>query len=65
MMLELRKEQDLGEEGRRWIEAGQWERRLSEREGAKVCGEVVGGFERVCEGWRERLLQGAVEIGAA
>lgn len=65
MMLELQKEQELGEEGRRWIEDGQWEKRLREREGKRVCGEVVGGFERVCEGWRERLVQGAVEIGAA
>lgn len=22
-----------------------------------VCGEVVGGFEKVCEGWRERLVE--------
>ena len=65
MMLELRKEQDLGEEGRRWIEMGNWERRLREREGAKMCGDVVGGFERVCEGWRERLLSGSVGVGAA
>lgn len=65
MMLELRKEQDLGEEGRRWIEMGNWERRLREREGARMCGDVVGGFERVCEGWRERLLSGGVGVGAA
>lgn len=65
MMLELRKEQDSGEEGRRWIEMGNWERRLREREGARMCGDVVGGFERVCEGWRERLLSGCVGVGAA
>ena len=65
MMLELRKEQDLGEEGRRWIEMGDWERRLREREGARMCGDVVGGFERVCEGWRERLLSGGVGVGLA
>lgn len=65
MMVELRREQDLSEEGRRWIEMGDWERRLREREGARVCGEVVGGFEQVCEGWRARLMESAVSIEAA
>ena len=65
MIVELRREHELGEEGRRWIEMGGWERRLREREGARVCGEVVGGFDRFCEGWKVRLMEGAVGIGAA
>ena len=66
LMLELRKEQDLAEEGRRWVETGHWERRLNEREGKRICGDVVDGFEDVCRSWRERLVQsgGGVEVCA-
>jgi hypothetical protein len=66
---EIRAEEELREEGVKWIEGGGWEKRLAGREGARVCGEVVSGFERVCEGWRERLVRsadagGGVEVGA-
>ena len=63
----LRREMEEAEEGRRWLETGRWERKLREREAARVCGEVVGGFEEVCAGWRDRLLRqggGVVEVGA-
>ena len=54
------------EEGIRWVEKGGWEKRLSGRECARVCGEVVGGFEEVCRGWRERLAGdgGGMEVVA-
>ena len=54
------------EEGMRWVETGGWEERLAGREAAKFCGEVVQGFEEVCQGWRERLLEQGrrVEVGA-
>lgn len=58
LVAEIRSEEELREEGVRWIESGDWERRLNSREGAKICGEVVSGFERVCEKWRERLVGG-------
>ncbi|KAI9670950.1 MAG: hypothetical protein M1831_005035 [Alyxoria varia] len=67
---ELRREWECAEVGKRWIEEGGWEGRLREREGARVCRDVVGGFEEVCEGWRERLVrEGAAvregpEVGA-
>lgn len=65
LMVELRKEQNLAEEGRRWVETGSWDRRLEEREGRKICGEVVGGFEDVCKGWREKLISNSgVEVVA-
>ena len=51
----MRRELDQAEEGMRWLEVGKWEDRLKERAAAKICGEVVGGFEEVCRGWRERL----------
>ena len=56
------------EDGMRWVERGGWEERLARREAAKFCGEVVRGFEEVCQGWRGRLTEqgrrGGVEVGA-
>ena len=54
----LQQEISAAEEGRRWLELGAWEERLKRREAATICGEVVGGFEEVCEGWRKRLVDG-------
>jgi hypothetical protein len=59
LVAELRKEEDVREEGVRWIEKGDWDRRLAERECATVCGDVVGGFERELGAWRERLVAAA------
>lgn len=69
MVSELKKEAELEEEGIRWLEKEHWGDRLAGRECARVCSEVVGGFEEVCRGWRERLVEdgiGAtgVEVGA-
>ncbi|KAF2815162.1 uncharacterized protein BDZ99DRAFT_408906 [Mytilinidion resinicola] len=55
---EWRKEDEAREEGVRFIERGEWEKRLSEREAEKVCAGVVGGFEEVCGMWRARLCEG-------
>ena len=63
----MRREVKEAEEGVRWIETGGWDERLKDREAARVCGEVVGGFEEVCAGWRERLVRqngGGVEVRA-
>ncbi|KAI9775440.1 MAG: hypothetical protein M1835_005823 [Candelina submexicana] len=64
LVAEMRKETEAMEEGIRWINKGGWQERLAERECASVCRDVVGGFEEVCNGWRERLVASA-EIGAA
>lgn len=56
LVAEMRRDEELREEGERWLERGNWDERLRRRECAHVCGEVVGGFEEVCNGWRERLL---------
>ncbi len=64
MVVELRREAEAREEGIRWLEKGNWEKRLAEREGSRVCGEIIGGFEEACNIWRERLLDG-LEVGAA
>ncbi|KAL9105102.1 MAG: hypothetical protein Q9163_000020 [Psora crenata] len=62
VVVEMRREAEAGEEAVRWIEKGDWGQRLASRECARVCGDVVGGFEEVCNGWRRRLAEG---LGAA
>jgi hypothetical protein len=61
VVAEMRRDEELREEGVRWLERGNWGERLARRECAHVCGEVVGGFEKVCEGWRERLVKALKE----
>lgn len=56
LVAELRRDEELREQGERWLARGGWGERLRRRECALVCGEVVGGFEKVCDSWRERLL---------
>lgn len=56
LLLEMRREAEVQEEAVRWIDKGNWEYRLANRECASVCKDVVGGFEEVCEKWRERLV---------
>lgn len=70
MVDELRREAEVREQGVRWVEKGRWDDRLASRECARVCGEVVGGFEEVCKGWREKIAGGGIggngglEVGA-
>lgn len=56
LVAEMRRDEELREQGERWLTRGNWSERLQKRECAHVCGEVVGGFEEVCNNWRERLL---------
>ncbi|KAK4147123.1 uncharacterized protein C8A04DRAFT_24919 [Dichotomopilus funicola] len=64
LVAELRREEELREEGERWLTRGGWGEKLQRRECAHVCGDVVGGFEAVCDSWRERLCALAEETGA-
>lgn len=57
LVAELRREEELREEGERWLARGGWADRLARRECARACGDVVGGFEQVCESWRQHLMQ--------
>lgn len=57
LVAEMRREDELRDEGERWLARGNWGERLQNRECASVCGEIVGGFEEVCDGWRTRLAQ--------
>ncbi|KAB8233640.1 hypothetical protein BDV23DRAFT_143401 [Aspergillus alliaceus] len=65
LVAELRREEEGREEGTRWIEKGDWDRRLRDREAGRVCGDVVSGFEAVCGEWRERLFGAAGAEAAA
>lgn len=56
LVAEIRRDEQLKEEGEAWLTRGNWGERLESRECAGVCGDVIGGFEEVCNGWRERLL---------
>ncbi|KAI1811353.1 hypothetical protein GGS20DRAFT_113781 [Poronia punctata] len=62
MVSEMRREEELKEEGERWLTRGNWGERLQNRECAGVCRDVVGGFEEVCNGWRARLLAQAESV---
>jgi len=55
---EWKRENDKTEEGRMYIERGDWDRRLKEREAKHACANVVEGFEDVCGMWRKRLCEG-------
>lgn len=56
LVLEIRRDEEMREEGERWLTRGNWSQRLARRECASVCGEVIGGFEDVCNDWRQRLM---------
>ena len=56
LVAEMRQEEELREEGERWLKIHNWGERLQNRECATVCGDVVSGFEQVCNDWRARLL---------
>ncbi|KAF1913598.1 hypothetical protein BDU57DRAFT_456416 [Ampelomyces quisqualis] len=55
---EWKRENEKTEEGRSYIERGEWDRRLKEREAKRACASVVEGFEDVCGMWRKRLCEG-------
>lgn len=67
LVAEIRREDEDREEGATWIEKGDWDRKLKDREAGRVCHEVVGGFEAVCGEWRRKLFGTAAgtELAAA
>ncbi|KAJ9142665.1 WD domain-containing protein [Pleurostoma richardsiae] len=63
LVAEMRHDEELRDEGERWLARGNWGERLKKRECAAVCGDVVSGFEDVCNSWRARLLATAEAAG--
>ncbi|KAL2074537.1 hypothetical protein VTL71DRAFT_8315 [Oculimacula yallundae] len=62
LVAEMKKEEEEREEGEEWLKRHNWGERLGKRECADVCGDVVGGFEEVCNGWRARLVAQAEAV---
>lgn len=58
LVIEMRQEAEARDEAIRWIEKGDWEKKLLGRESKNVCRDVVGGFEELCQDWRQRLVAG-------
>jgi hypothetical protein len=55
---EWKRDNEKTDEGLMYIERGDWDRRLKEREAKRACASVVEGFEDVCGMWRKRLCEG-------
>ncbi|KAF1939097.1 hypothetical protein EJ02DRAFT_266061 [Clathrospora elynae] len=53
-----KRDNDKTKEGQEYIEDGDWDRRLKEREAKRACASVLDGFEHVCGQWRKRLCEG-------
>ncbi|KAF7712543.1 Uncharacterized protein PECH_004084 [Penicillium ucsense] len=64
LVVDIRREEESREEGSRWIELGEWDRRLQSREAGQECRDVVNGFETVCGEWREKLFGPSPEVVA-
>ncbi|RKF59578.1 hypothetical protein GcM3_173015 [Golovinomyces cichoracearum] len=64
LVAEMRKEEEARIEGESWLKLHNWPDRLHNRECARVCGDVLDGFDEVCNGWRARLIAQAEIVGA-
>ncbi|KAF1834513.1 hypothetical protein BDW02DRAFT_498125 [Decorospora gaudefroyi] len=53
-----KRENEKTSEGHEYIEHGDWDRRLKEREAKRACADVLDGFEDICGQWRKRLCEG-------
>lgn len=56
VVMELQQEEEAREEGIRYLEKGDWDRRLRDREARCLCADVVAGFETTFDAWRYRLF---------
>ncbi|KAI4238078.1 MAG: hypothetical protein LQ349_001370 [Xanthoria aureola] len=61
---ELRTEARVREEGIRWVEGGNWDQRLRNRECGNICEDVVGGFREVCEWWEQSIRKEPTNLEA-
>lgn len=61
---ELRTEARVREEGIRWVEGGNWDQRLRNRECGNMCEDVVGGFREVCEWWEQSIRKEPTNLEA-
>ncbi|KAL8934382.1 MAG: hypothetical protein Q9211_005255 [Gyalolechia sp. 1 TL-2023] len=57
---DFRRESQMRDEGIRWVEKGNWDTRLSNRECGAICEDVVDGFKNACETWEEAIKTNAI-----
>ncbi|KAF1958586.1 hypothetical protein CC80DRAFT_408564 [Byssothecium circinans] len=57
-LAEWKRDQELREAGVRWIEKGDWDMKLKDRQAGSQCWDVVNGFEEQCGLWRQKLCEG-------
>lgn len=57
-LAEWKRDQDLREAGVVWIEKGDWDEKLKQRQAGSECWDVVNGFEEACGLWRQKLCEG-------
>ena len=66
VLREVVREMEMREESIRWIDRGGWDTEIRERRAARECAGIVSGFERMCDGWGQRILaQDGGAIGVA
>ncbi|KAL6705821.1 hypothetical protein ACN47E_006281 [Coniothyrium glycines] len=53
-----KRENEKSQEGQEYIEHGDWDKRLQDKEAKRACDDVLGGFEDICGMWRKRLCEG-------
>ncbi|KAI4260412.1 MAG: hypothetical protein LQ352_000274 [Teloschistes flavicans] len=58
---DVRKDHQVMEDGIRWIQEGNWDEKLSNRECANVCGLMLNGFKEACETWEKRIDERATD----
>lgn len=63
-LADWKKESDLRDQGIQFIESGDWDRRLKEREAKAACGNVIQGFEEAFGLYRQRLCEGLGVVSA-
>lgn len=61
---EFRRESQMRDDGIRWLEEGNWDTRLSNRECGTICGDVVDGFKNTCERWEDTIRENALSYHA-
>lgn len=54
---DLRKEEEMREEGHRYLLKGGWDEKLRSRQASQECKDVLDEFERFCEDYRSKLVK--------
>ena len=58
LLAEWKKHAEQSEQAVLYLDKGDWDRRLREREAKRACSDVIDGFEEMCGMWRKRLCGG-------